>query len=73
MPHIEIHVLEGVFDAGDKQRILTSVMRAFGEAAGGRIYENTAVRIIEVPSGNWGFAGQILRTDDGLRIKSATG
>lgn len=72
MPLIDIHVLEGVFDAAEKERIIRSVIRAFGEAAGGKMFENTSCRIHEVPSGSWGFAGEILHTEVGLRIKGDT-
>ncbi|MEL7100031.1 MAG: tautomerase family protein [Pseudomonadota bacterium] len=72
MPLIDIHVLEGVFDAEEKERIILSVLRAFGDAAGGKMFENTSCRIHEVPSGSWGFADQILHTEVGLRIKSDT-
>ena len=52
MPLIDIQVMEGVFDAEDKTRIMESVARAYGEAAGGRMFENTSVRIHEVKSGD---------------------
>ncbi|MEQ9259859.1 MAG: tautomerase family protein [Roseovarius sp.] len=69
MPLIDIQVLEGVFTQDEKERIITSVTRAFGEAAGGRMMENTSCRIHEVKSGSWGFGGQILHTELGLSIK----
>ncbi|MEM6904975.1 MAG: tautomerase family protein [Pseudomonadota bacterium] len=73
MPLIDIQVLEGVFDGEEKARIIRAVIRAFGEAAGGKMFENTSCRIHEVPSGAWGFADQILTTEVGLRIKTDTG
>ena len=72
MPHIEINVLEGVFDEEDKARIIRDVTEAFGRAAGGRMAENTAVRIHEVKSGSWGFGGKVLTTEVGLGIKSSS-
>ena len=72
MPQIDIRVLEGVFDANDKERIIRSVIRAFGDAAGGKMFENTSCRIHEVPSGSWGSADQIYTTEIGLSIKNDT-
>ena len=70
MPHIEIKVLEGVFDRDEKARIIRAVIKAFGDAAGGKMFENTSARIEEVKSGSWGFADQIMTTEHGLAIKS---
>jgi 4-oxalocrotonate tautomerase len=72
MPLIDIQVLEGVFDANEKERIIRGVIRAFGDAAGGKMFENTSCRIHEVPSGAWGYADQINTTEVGLRIKHDT-
>ncbi|MEM1065965.1 MAG: tautomerase family protein [Pseudomonadota bacterium] len=70
MPSIEIQVLEGVFDADEKARIIRHVTKAFGEAAGGDMAANTSVRILEVKSGNWGFGGEVLTAEVGHRIKA---
>jgi 4-oxalocrotonate tautomerase len=72
MPHIEIHVLEGVFTDQDKERILLSVIDAFGAAAGGRMKQNTSARITEIRSGSWAFGDQVLHTETGLAIKHDT-
>ena len=72
MPQIDINVLEGVFDDDDKARIIRAVIKAFGEAAGGKMFENTSARIHEVKSGSWGFADQIYTTKTGLSIKNDT-
>lgn len=69
MPHIAIHVLEGVFSEDEKERILLNVIDAFGEAAGGRFKENTSARIHEVKSGSWACGTEIYRTEVGLAIK----
>lgn len=69
MPLIDIHVLEGVFTDEDKERILLKVIDAFGEAAGGRMKENTSARIHEVKSGSWAFGENILHTELGLSIR----
>jgi len=70
MPHIEIKVMEGVFDAEEKARIIRAVIKAFGEAAGGKMFENTSAKIEEVKSGSWGFADQIMTTEYGLALKN---
>ena len=72
MPHIEIHVLEGVFSQEEKERILLNVIKAFGEAAGGRMKDNTSARIHEVQSGSWAYGDQVMHTDLGLAIKNDT-
>ena len=69
MPLIDIHVLEGVFTDEDKERILLKVIDAFGEAAGGRMKENTSARIHEVKSGSWAFGDNVLHTELGLAIR----
>ena len=70
MPLIDIHVLEGVFSDEDKERILLKVIDAFGEAAGGRMKENTSARIHEVKSGSWAFGDEILHSKVGRAIRS---
>lgn len=70
MPHIAIHVLEGVFTDEEKERILLDVIDAFGKAAGGRMKENTSARIHEVQSGSWACGDQVFQTELGLSIKN---
>ena len=72
MPLIDIQVLEGVFDDEDKKRIIEKVTDAFGEAAGGAMRANTSVRIHEIKSGAWGYGGEVLTTEVGLRIRADT-
>lgn len=70
MPSIDIQVMAGVFDNEDKARIIREVTDAFGRAAGGRMGENTSVRIHEVAPGSWGYAGSVLTLEDALAIKA---
>lgn len=72
MPHIAILVLEGVFTEEDKERILLSVIDAFGKAAGGKMKDNTSARIHEVKSGSWAFGDKVMHTEMGLAIKNDT-
>ncbi|QMU57792.1 MAG: 4-oxalocrotonate tautomerase [Boseongicola sp.] len=65
-------VLEGVFDGSEKVRIIKCVTQDFGEAAGGKLDDSVSVRNHEVQGGSWGYGGQNLTTDVGLKIKSGT-
>jgi len=69
MPSIDIQVLEGVFSDEEKRRIIENVTNGFGEVAGETIRNNTSVRIHEVRSGSWGYAGQVLHTEDALAMR----
>ena len=70
MPAIDIQVLEGVFSDDEKRRIIENVTHAFGDVAGDTLRANTSVRIHEVRSGSWGYAGQALTTVDALEMRS---
>lgn len=70
MPSIDIQVLEGVFSDEEKARIIEKVTDAFGEVAGQTIRDGTSVRIREVRSGSWGYAGKVLTTEDALEMRS---
>jgi len=73
MPQSDIKVLEGVFDDEETARIIRAVISAFGDAAGGKMFQNTSARIQEFKSGSWGFADQIVTTEFGLAIKNDSG
>lgn len=70
MPSIDIQVLEGVFSDEEKAQIIRKVTDAFGEVAGQTIKGGTSVRVHEVRSGSWGYAGNILTTEDALGMRS---
>ena len=53
MPLVDIEVIDGVFDAGQKARMIQKVMRAV-----------TWVRVKEVRSGQWGIGGNTPSADD---------
>jgi 4-oxalocrotonate tautomerase len=69
MPSIDIQVLEGVFSDEEKARIIEKVSDAFGEVAGETIRGGLSVRVREVRSGSWGYAGRVLTTADALAMK----
>jgi 4-oxalocrotonate tautomerase len=70
MPSIDIQVLEGVFSVQEKAEIIRKVTNAFGEVAGQTIKGGTSVRVHEVRSGSWGFAGNILTSEDARDMRS---
>lgn len=71
MPIIDIQVLEGVFSVDDKKRIIRKITDALGEVAGGQMQENSSVRIHEIKRGAGAYAGEVITSEDGLRIKNA--
>ncbi|MDD9907777.1 MAG: tautomerase family protein [Rhodospirillaceae bacterium] len=70
MPSIDIQVLEGVFNADEKAEIIRKVTDAFGDVAGQTIKNGTSVRIHEVQSGSWGYAGNVLTTEIAKEMRS---
>ena len=70
MPSIDIQVLENVFSSQEKAQIIKRVTEAFGEVSGPAIQAGTSVRIHEVQSGSWGYAGNVLTTQDALDMRS---
>ncbi len=69
MPSIDIKVMEGVFTTEEKARIIECVTAGFGEVAGETMRQNTSVRIQEIRSGDWGYAGEPLTTQTGLDMR----
>jgi 4-oxalocrotonate tautomerase len=70
MPSIDIQVLEGVFTEDEKAAIIARVTDAFASVAGETIKGGTSVRVHEVKSGCWGYAGRVLTTADALAMKA---
>ena len=64
MPLINVKLIEGVFDADQKRRIVTSLTDAMVEIEGENMRPVTWVIVEEVLSGDWGIAGNPLTTDD---------
>ena len=64
MPAIDVQIMEGVFSDEDKRRMIERITEAFGEVAGRTMQDYTTVRIREVPSGSWGYAGRPITTED---------
>jgi len=64
MPLINVKVVEGVFSAGQKRRIVTSLTDAMVEIEGENMRPVTWVIVEEVLSGDCGIAGNPLTTED---------
>jgi 4-oxalocrotonate tautomerase len=63
MPFVNIKLIEGVFDAAEKQEMLEKVTETMVELEGETMRGVTWVVIEEVKSGDWGIAGQGLSTE----------
>jgi 4-oxalocrotonate tautomerase len=71
MPLINIKVIEGVFSAEQKTRIIRNLTEAMVEIEGEGMRPVTWAVIEEVKSGDWGIAGKPLATAD-VRALAAT-
>ena len=64
MPLIDIHVIEGVFNAADKQEMISKITDTMVAIEGENMRGVTWVRVHEVPSGQWGIGGAAMTTAD---------
>ena len=64
MPLVDIQVIEGVFDAEVKSKMVEQVTEAMVAIEGEAMRGVTWVRILEVGSGDWAIGGQALSTED---------
>jgi 4-oxalocrotonate tautomerase len=64
MPLVDIHVLEGVFSASEKQTMISNITDAMVAIEGESMRGVTWVRVIDVPSGQWGIGGKALTAGD---------
>jgi 4-oxalocrotonate tautomerase len=71
MPLISVKVIEGVFSAEQKTRIIRNLTEAMVEIEGEGMRPVTWTLIEEVKSGDWGIAGKPLATAD-VRALAAT-
>ncbi|SEM87349.1 tautomerase family protein [Palleronia pelagia] len=70
MPLIDIQVMEGVFDAAEKEAMIAEVVAGFGRVAGAAMADATSVRIHEVGSGAWGGTKGVWTTERALALKA---
>jgi 4-oxalocrotonate tautomerase len=71
MPLIQVKLIEGVFDAPEKQAIIEKLTDAMVSVEGEAMRSVTWVTIQEVPSGEWGIGGKALHTGDVLGMRRA--
>ena len=64
MPLVDIQVLAGVFSAAEKQNMISKVTDVMVAIEGEALRGVTWVRVIDVPSGQWGIGGKALTTED---------
>jgi 4-oxalocrotonate tautomerase len=63
MPLVNVKLIEGVFDAAQKQEIVERLTETMVAIEGENLREVTWVVIEEVKSGDWGIGGKALTTD----------
>ena len=64
MPLVNIEVIEGVFDADTKQKMIKDVTETMVSIEGEAMRGVTWVRVLEVNSGEWGIGGKTLTAAD---------
>jgi len=64
MPLVNVKVIEGVFDDGQKREMIEKLTDAMVEVEGENMRGVTWVVIDEVKSGDWAIGGQALSTAD---------
>jgi|TARA_A100001391_G_scaffold135519_1_gene94235 4-oxalocrotonate tautomerase len=64
MPLVDIEVIDGVFDAAQKARMIEKVTDAMVAVEGEAMRGVTWVRVKEVRSGQWGIGGNTPSADD---------
>jgi 4-oxalocrotonate tautomerase len=72
MPLIDIQLIEGVFDAAQKRKMIEKVTDAMVGIEGEAMRGVTWVRVLEVPGGEWAIGGKPLTAAD-IRALQAQG
>lgn len=70
MPLAEIKVIEGVFSEAEKKQMIEKVTNALVSIEGESLREKTVVIVEEVKSGNWGFGGKAVSTEDVTKLRA---
>lgn len=73
MPLINVKVIEGVFDAGQKRQIVHALTDAMVGIEGENMRSVTWCVVEEVASGDWGIGGQPLTTADVKALAAGVG
>ncbi|KPQ05715.1 MAG: 4-oxalocrotonate tautomerase DmpI [Rhodobacteraceae bacterium HLUCCA12] len=64
MPLVDIQLIEGVFDAGQKRRMIEDVTETMVRIEGEAMRSVTWVRIQEIASGEWAIGGNPMTAAD---------
>ena len=64
MPLIQVKLIEGVFNADEKESIIEKLTDAMVSVEGEAMRQVTWVTIEEVASGEWGIGGKALHSGD---------
>ena len=64
MPLVNVKLIEGVFDEGQKREMIEKLTETMVEIEGENMRGVTSVVIEEVKSGDWGIGGNALTTED---------
>lgn len=73
MPLIQVKLIQGVFGPAEKQQIIKKLTEAMVSVEGEAMRAVTWVTIEEVASGDWGIAGNTLRTEDVRAMRGTAG
>jgi 4-oxalocrotonate tautomerase len=73
MPLIQVKLIQGVFGPAEKQQIIKKLTDAMVSIEGETMRAVTWVTIEEVASGEWGIAGNPLRTEDVRAMRGPAG
>jgi 4-oxalocrotonate tautomerase len=71
MPLVDIQLIEGVFSADQKRRMIEKVTDTMVEIEGEAMRGVTWVRVQEFASGEWGIGGKGLTTEDVRALQSS--
>jgi 4-oxalocrotonate tautomerase len=70
MPLATIKVIEGVFSADEKRRIIEKVTDALVSVEGEATRDKAVVLLEEVRSGDWGIGGKALTAEEVRRLRA---
>ena len=72
MPFVNVKVIEGVFDADQKQEIVERLTDAMVAIEGENMRAVTWVVVEEVKSGDWAIGGKAISTEDVKALAAGT-
>jgi 4-oxalocrotonate tautomerase len=70
MPLIEVKLIKGVFSPDEKRQMIERLTDTMVEIEGENLRSATVVTIEETASGDWGFGGNPLTTEDVLALRA---